>query len=101
MIKFWFYFLILIILAVIGLAIGSSNDSMVMFDFLFVKKEITVASVLVIGVIFGFILGVYSSLILCLKLWFRAKSAKSTMNKTKKELDKLKESIDKNESKSD
>jgi len=92
MIKFWFYFIVFVFLAVVGLAIGSANDAKVMFDFLFVQKEIPVASVLVIGVIFGFILGIYASLLLCLKLWFREKSVKSALNKLKKEVDKQNDS---------
>ena len=92
MIKFWFYFIVFVFLAVVGLAIGSANDAKVMFDFLFVQKEIPVASVLVIGVIFGFILGIYASLLLCLKLWFKEKSAKSALNKLKKEVDKQNDS---------
>ena len=58
MIKFWFYLVVLLFLAILGLAVGAANDSQIFFDFLFVKKEISVATVLVIGVIFGFILGV-------------------------------------------
>lgn len=86
MIKFWFYIAVLLILAVIGLAIGSANDSLVSFDFLFVKKEISVASVLVLGVGFGFILGVYSSCLLCIKLWYKAKIAKLSLGKLKKQI---------------
>ncbi len=89
MIKFWFYFIVLIILVILGLAIGSANDSAVIFDFLFVKKEVSVATVLIIGVGFGFLLGVYASLILCVKLWFKATYAKSSLNKMKKEQKKL------------
>ncbi len=89
MIKFWFYFIVLIFLVILGLAIGSANDSAVIFDFLFVKKEISVATVLIIGVGFGFLLGVYASLILCVKLWFKATHAKSSLNKMKKEQNKL------------
>ena len=85
MIKFWFYFIVLLFLAVLGLAIGSANDSKIMFDFLFVKQEITVATVLVIGVFFGFILGVYASLLLCIKLWFKANIAKASLNRLKKQ----------------
>ena len=44
MIKFWFYFIVLLFLAVLGLAIGSANDSKIMFDFLFVKQEITLTA---------------------------------------------------------
>lgn len=45
MIKFWFYVVVLLILAVLGLAVGSANDTFISFDFLFVKKEISVATV--------------------------------------------------------
>ena len=76
MIKFWFYLVVLLILAVLGLAAGSANDTLISFDFLFVKKEISVATVLVIGVIFGFILGVYASLLLCLKYHIFRQSSK-------------------------
>ena len=48
MIKFWFYLVVLLILAVLGLAVGSANDTLISFDFLFVKKEISVATVLVL-----------------------------------------------------
>ena len=61
-----------------------------LIDFLFVKKEISVATVLVIGVIFGFILGVYASLLLCLKMWYRAKKAQLSLNKAKKQLQTVK-----------
>ena len=90
MIKFWFYLVALLILAVFGLAVGSANDTLISFDFLFVKKEISVATVLVIGVIFGFILGVYASLLLCLKMWYRAKKAQLSLNKAKKQLQTVK-----------
>ncbi len=85
MIRFWFYLIVLLALAVFGLAIGSANDSRIMFDFLIVKQEIPVATVLVIGVVFGFLLGIYASLILCFKLWIKAKVAQSSLNKVKKQ----------------
>ena len=84
MIKFWFYFLILAVFIVLGLAIGASNDSVVMFDFLFVKKEISLASVLVVGLLFGLILGVYCSMFLSVKLWLQLKVAKTQFNRLKK-----------------
>lgn len=92
MIKFWFYVVVLLVLAVFGLAVGGANDTLISFDFLFVKKEISVATVLVIGVIFGFILGVYASLLLCLKMWYRAKKAQLSLNKAKKQLQSVENS---------
>ena len=59
MIKFWFYAIVMLLLIFIGLTVGSANDSMIVFDFLIVKANISVATVLVIGVGFGFVLGVY------------------------------------------
>ncbi|MGN1281319.1 MAG: LapA family protein [Succinivibrio sp.] len=86
MIRIWFYIALLLILAIIGLAIGSANDSLISFDFLIVKKDISVASVLVIGVSFGFILGVYSSCLLCIKLWYKEKVARLSLGKLKKQM---------------
>ena len=82
--NFWFYFFILAVFIVLGLAIGASNDSLVMFDFLFVKKEISLASVLVIGLLFGLVLGVYCSMFLTFKLWLQLKVAKTQFNRLKK-----------------
>ena len=84
MIKFWFYLVVLLFLAILGLAVGAANDSQIFFDFFFVKKEISVATVLVIGVIFGFILGVWACLLMCLKYWFKAKKANVSLNKALK-----------------
>ena len=55
MIKFWFYAIVMLLLIFIGLTVGSANDSMIVFDFLIVKANISVATVLVIGVGFGFV----------------------------------------------
>ena len=85
MIKFWFYAIVMLLLIFIGLTVGSANDSMIVFDFLIVKANISVATVLVIGVGFGFVLGVYASLLLCLKLWFKAKLTQVSLNKLKKQ----------------
>lgn len=87
MIKFWFYAFVMLFLVIIGLAIGSANEAMITFDFLIVKTKITVATVLVIGVGFGFLLGVYASLLLCIKLWFKAKLAQVSLNKLKKQVE--------------
>lgn len=91
MIKFWFYVIVFVFLAVVGLAIGSANDATVAFDFLIGKQEISVASVLVIGVIFGFVLGVYASLLLCIKLWVKANVAKVSLAKLQKQAQALDE----------
>lgn len=85
MIKFWFYAIVMLLLIFIGLTVGSANDSMIVFDFLIVKANISVATVLVIGVGFGFVLGVYACLLLCLKLWFKAKLTQVSLNKLKKQ----------------
>ncbi|NLK85413.1 MAG: LapA family protein [Aeromonadales bacterium] len=85
MIKFWFYIIVLVCLAVIGLTVGSANDSMVEFDFLVGRASVPVATVLVVGVAFGFVLGLYASLLLCLKFWVRERIAKSSLAKLKKQ----------------
>ncbi|HAO91722.1 MAG TPA: hypothetical protein DCQ86_05040 [Succinivibrio sp.] len=65
---------------------------MVTFDFLMGKSQLSVASVLVVGVIFGFIVGVYASLWLCIKLWVKANLAKSQASKLSKQLASLEKS---------
>ncbi|MCR5535942.1 MAG: LapA family protein [Succinivibrio sp.] len=85
MLKFWIYAIFLILLAVIGLAIGSANDSQVTFDFLLLKTDVTVAFVLVVGIIFGVLLGFYISLLVCFKYWRQAHSAKAALNRYLKE----------------
>ena len=92
MIKFWFYIIVFVCFAVVGLAIGSANDDIVTFDFLMGKSQLSVASVLVVGVIFGFIVGVYASLWLCIKLWVKANLAKSQASKLSKQLASLEKS---------
>ena len=56
MIKFWFYAIVMLLLIFIGLTVG-----------------------------FGFVLGVYACLLLCLKLWFKAKLTQVSLNKLKKQ----------------
>ena len=92
MIKFWFYIIVFVCLAVVGLARGSAHDASVTVDFLMGKSQLSVASVLVVGVIFGFIVGVYASLWLCIKLWVKANLAKSQASKLSKQLASLEKS---------
>ena len=80
MLKFWIYTIFLIALAVIGLALGSANDSQVTFDFLLLKVNVSLAFVLVVGIVFGVILGLYIALLVCFKFWRQARNAKSALN---------------------
>ncbi|MBQ9274435.1 MAG: LapA family protein [Succinivibrio sp.] len=95
MFKFWVYFIILILLAVVGLALGSLNDARVMFDFLVAKAEVSVAVVLVCGIVFGVILGIYLSLLMCFKFWRQAHNAKSELKAARKEEKELHRQLDK------
>ncbi len=85
MLKFWIYTLFLIVLAVVGLALGSANDGQVTFDFLLLKVEVSLAFVLVVGIIFGVLLGFYIALLVCFKFWRQARSAKAALNHYLKE----------------
>lgn len=85
MLKFWINLIVIVVIASFGLAIGSANDSTVFFDFLIVKADVSLATVLVVGVILGFILGLLGSLLLILKYWNRARSARSSLSKMRKE----------------
>ncbi|MDO5352059.1 MAG: lipopolysaccharide assembly protein LapA domain-containing protein [Succinatimonas sp.] len=85
MLKFWINLIVIVVIASFGLAIGSANDSTVFFDFLIIKADVSLATVLVVGVILGFILGLLGSLLLILKYWNRARSARSSLSKMRKE----------------
>lgn len=85
MLKFWINLIVIVVIASFGLAIGSANDSTVFFDFLIIKADVSLATVLVVGVILGFILGLLGSLLLILKYWNRARSARSSLSKIRKE----------------
>ena len=85
MLKFWINLIVIVVIASFGLAIGSANDSTVFFDFLIVKADVSLATVLVVGVILGFILGLLGSLLLIVKYWNRARSARSSLSKMRKE----------------
>ena len=69
MLKFWIFVIIAADLAVLGLCLGSANDARVVFDFLFVKTELTLAQVFVYGAAFGLAIG----LILCLTVYLRVR----------------------------
>ncbi len=69
--------------------VGSANDGQVVFDFLFVKKEVSIATILIIGVLFGFVLGLYSMSFLSLKLYVKNKILNSQLKKAKKEVERL------------
>ncbi|MDO4676849.1 MAG: LapA family protein [Anaerobiospirillum succiniciproducens] len=85
MLKFWLYVIVLILFCILGLTIGSANESIVTFDFLFVKADLSLAMVMVIGLIVGIIVGLYISLVFTMKMWARAHNAKSEAKKVKKE----------------
>lgn len=99
MFKFWFYVIVLVLLGSICLALGASNSQTVVFDFLFVKQEISLAMVLVIGIVVGIILGLYLSLLFCLKMWAKAHGAKVDLKHAKKEAEKQIVALEQNKEK--
>ena len=88
MLKFWLYIIVLVLLCVLGLTIGSANESIVTFDFLFVKADLSLAMVMVVGLVIGIVVGLYISLFFSLKMWARACGAKSEAKRAKKEAQK-------------
>lgn len=92
MLKFWLYIIVLVLLCVLGLTIGSANESIVTFDFLFVKADLSLAMVMVVGLVIGIVVGLYISLFFSLKMWARARGAKSEAKRAKKEAQKALES---------
>ena len=95
MIKFWINLVFIVLIVAFGLAIGAANDSNVFFDFLVVKADVSLATVLVVGVVFGFILGLLGSFLLILKTWNHARVARSSAAKLNKEVTKLRTELDK------
>ncbi len=87
MLKRWIYGLLLLVLFGVGLALGAANDAVVTFDFLVVKMDVTLGTVLTCGVVFGLILGLYISFFLSFKYWRQARAAKSELKRTVKELE--------------
>ena len=92
MLKFWLYIIVLVLLCVLGLTIGSANESIVTFDFLFVKADLSLAMVMVVGLVIGILVGLYISLWFSLKMWTRACGAKAEAKRAKKEAQKALES---------
>ena len=88
MLKFWLYIIVLVLLCVLGLTIGSANESIVTFDFLFVKADLSLGMVMVVGLVVGIVIGLYISLWFGLKMWTRACGAKSEAKRAKKEAQK-------------
>ena len=87
MIKIWIYAIVLVLLAAIGLALGSGNGEIVTFDYLLCKARMPVSSVLVIGVIFGMLCGFYLSLVFCFRQWRQARAARSELKAARKAAD--------------
>lgn len=92
MFKKWIYGLFLLVLFAVGLALGAANDATISFDFLFVKKDISLGVVLVIGMIFGLFLGLYISFWMCFKFWRQSRVAKSQVRRLEKSTKTGKES---------
>ncbi len=86
MLKFWLYILVLILVCILGLSIGSANDSVVTFDFLIIKTELSLAMVLVVGVVIGVLIGLYISSLLCLKMWLKARRGRAELKKQLQQL---------------
>ncbi len=86
MLKFWLYVLVLVILCIIGLTIGSANDTVVDFDFLFVKAEVSLAVIFTVGVAAGVILGLYVAFLFCFRSWIRTRSARAEARQLKQEI---------------
>lgn len=84
MLKFWLYVLVLVVLCVLGLTIGSANESVVTFDFLFVQAQLSLGMVMVIGIIVGIVIGIYLSLYFIFKMWGKAMSAKAEVRRLTK-----------------
>ncbi len=85
MLKFWLYIIILIAICALGLTIGSANETVVAFDFLFVKANLSLGMVLVVGIICGIIIGLYLASLFCLKVWFKAHRSRAEVKRLRRQ----------------
>lgn len=85
MLKFSLYLIVFAIVFFWGLAVGASNSALVDFDFLFMKSQMSLSSVFAIGILIGIALGIYISLLFCLKVLKNARNAKSEVKRMKKQ----------------
>ncbi len=88
---YWLYLILLILLVIVGLTIGSVNSSMVTFDFLLFKVELSLAMILVVGIAVGIVIGLYISLIYSIRVWRKNVALKSELAKIRKENKTIKE----------
>ena len=93
MLKFWLDILVLIIMCILGLSIGSANDAVVSFDFLIVKTQLSLAMVLVVGVIFGIVIGLYISSFFCFKVWLKARGSKAEVKRMRRQEQQLQKQV--------
>ncbi|SPT68416.1 Predicted membrane protein [Anaerobiospirillum thomasii] len=84
MLKFSLYIVIFAVVFFWGLAVGSANGTVVSFDFLFLKTDLSVSAVFAVGIGVGILLGIYASLLFCLRVWRNAHQVKSEFKRYKK-----------------
>lgn len=89
MLKFWLYVIVLVLLCVLGLTVGSANESMVTFDFLVVKMQLSLGMVMVAGIVLGVLIGLYISLLFSFKMWSKASGAKSEARELQRQVNQL------------
>lgn len=89
MVKFWLYVIVLVVLCVLGLSVGSANESQVTFDFLIVKLQLSLGMVMVVGIVLGILIGLYISLLFSVRMLARASSAKAEASRLQRQLNKF------------
>lgn len=95
MLKFWLYMIVLVLLCALGLTIGSANETVVTFDLLIVKQQMSLAMVMVIGIALGVLVGLYISLLFNIKMWSRASKVKAENSSLKRRINMIKEQREK------
>lgn len=97
MLKFWLYVIVLVLLCVLGLTVGSANESMVTFDFLVVKMQLSLGMVMVAGIVLGVLIGLYISLLFSFRMWSKASGAKSEARELQRQVNQLNAQISSSE----
>ena len=77
----WIYIIVLVLFCASGLTVGAKNSSMVTFDFLLFRAEISLAMVMVTGIVIGVLFGVYLSLLFSCRAWARTLRAQAEIRR--------------------
>lgn len=80
----WIYIIVLVLFCASGLTVGAKNSTMVTFDFLLFRAEISLAMVMVTGIVIGVLFGIYLSLLFSCRAWARTLRAQAEVRRLRR-----------------